>query len=416
MKSVRFRWPDWVWVALPICGVFAAFFACVLNEQLWLSFGVLHLEPYFADTVVILAANDAKVAGIDPYLSATGFDYLGRPHVYGPLWLELYRFGLTRADYVWLGGGLAAVAVTASALWCRPRGLRAALMCLALLASPAALLGYERANNDLVVLVLFLVAALAMQRPTWVRMSMAAVTLMLVALLKFYPLVAMPMLAVGSRRWRAVVCGMGAVCLLCLFAWMQREEFARAIQNMPTEVTPLGYGAKVVALLWAHPVLPQVSLSSGFAMGIGFWLWFGWREKRDPIPLGNRAAGFVAGALAWAFCFFANGNYSYRALLLILPAGAWSVAAQTSGPRESRNAWLALSGLMITLWLAQPHVWMNRVSNTAELWTAGVLLGLENGSAWGISIFLICISLRVGIASWRGSSWARLGHSELPKG
>jgi hypothetical protein len=407
MKLNRQSLPTWFWVVFPIIGVVLIFLGCVLYEPLWGKLGVFHMEPYFADSVVILAANDAKVAGVDPYLPGTVFDYLGRPHVYGPLWLELYRFGLTRAAFIWFGGVAGLVAVTAGALWCRPRGFGAALACLALLASPGALLGYERANNDLVVLVLLLLAALAMQRPTWVRIALAATILVLVSSLKFYPLVALPMLAIRSRRWRALLCGVAAVVVLGLLCWMQREELTRAISNVPTAVTPLGYGARVWVPLWSHPYMPHVFFSCGGGVGLVFWAWFAWRETRDPIPLGDRAAGFVAGVLAWGFCFFANGNYSYRAVLLILPAGAWLIAVNVGRPRERVNAWLAVLGLTATLWLALPHDWMNRLATVTELRAAGFLLGLENGSVWGLTLYLIWAGAREGIASWKASSWSK---------
>jgi hypothetical protein len=407
MKRARRSLPDWLWVTLPIIGVVVVFIGCVLHEPLWGALGVFHLKPYFADSVVILAANDAKVAGIDPYLPGTGFDYLGRPHVYGPLWLELHRFGLTRVDFIWFGGTVGVVAVIAAAFWCRPRGLWASLACLSLLASPGFLLGYERANNDLIVLALLLAAALAMQFPSWLRMTLAAMILVLVSLLKFYPLVALLMLAIRSQRWRALLCGVGAVLVLGLLCWMQREEFTRAISNVPREVTALGYGAKVVGVLWSHPYMPRGFFSCGGGIGLVFWAWFAWRENRDPIPLGNRAAGFVAGVLAWGFCFFTNGNYSYRALLLILPAGAWLIAVNDGKPSERVNAWLAIIGLAVTLWLALPHDWMNRLASVTELRVAGFLLGLENGMVWGLTLYLLWAAAREGLASWRGSSWSK---------
>ncbi len=406
MKGARQSIPDWLWVALPIGGVFAVFFACVLHEPLWGTLGIFHMGPYFADLSVILAANDAKLAGVDPYLPATGFDFLGRPHVYGPIWLELHRFGLTRSDTIWLGGALVATSVAAGALWCRPRGPLAALACLALLASPGALLAYERANNDLVVLLLLLVAALAMLRPTWARVFAAVVPLVLASLLKFYPLIAIPMLAIKSKRWRALVCGITALGLIVVMVLIQLRDMHRAIENMPASVNPVGYGAVMLSYLWAHPGVPRGFLCFGFLTGVCFWPWFAWRENRNPIPLGDMAAGFVAGALAWGFCFFATGNYSYRAVLFILPAGVWLAAAQAANGQAGRNAWLAVSGLTVTLWLASLHEWMNQAVSVNEWRATGFLLGVENGLCWGLSLYLLWVAVREGLASWRDSSWS----------
>src|SRR5688500_1933646 len=54
-------------------------------------------EIWFMDTTAILAANDAVTAGLDPYAS-NPLDLLRRPHVYGPAWLHLRHFGLTREN------------------------------------------------------------------------------------------------------------------------------------------------------------------------------------------------------------------------------------------------------------------------------------------------------------------------------
>lgn len=399
------RVSDWFWPVMPVLGVMVMFLVGVMYDDLWMKIGVFHIEPYFADMVAILAASDARLAGVDPYLPRNGFDYFGRPHVYGPLWLELGRLGVSRANFIGLGVSLGMASLIAAVAWLKPRGLPGTLITFALIGSPAMLLGYERANNDLVVLLLLIAAAVALRSVAWPRMSLAATLILLAAVLKLYPLAALPMLAVRSPRWRALVCGVTAGCIFGVIWWVQRDDYALAIKLMPTEVSVHGYGAKIIYLLWSHPAMRHVCLMTGFGMGVLFWAVLAWRERGAVIPTGSTAAGFVAGGLTWSFCFFANTNYGYRALLLLLPAAAWLAATQAGERRVRLNAWWALGGLAVMLWLTVSHAWFDQIETLMQLQLAAWTLGFENGMTWGISLYLIYSCAREGCFSWRNSSW-----------
>ncbi len=113
---------------------------------------------WFADLYSLLATSDAFALGLDPY-RPNPLDPLHAPHWYTDWWFWLHDIGLTRSDASWLGlaGNLLFLAATVVLL--RPAGGGEILVGWLLVASPAVLLGLNRANPDLVIVALFALAA-----------------------------------------------------------------------------------------------------------------------------------------------------------------------------------------------------------------------------------------------------------------
>lgn len=401
--------PTWFWTATTAAATALVLCLCVLHEPLWLRLGVHHLKPYFADLYAILAASDAQGAGADPFAVPNDYDSMGRPHVYGPLWLYAWQLGLTRADNGWLGIALGIASIASVAAWLRPRGPGQALLATAVMCSPAFLLSVERGNNDLAVLLLLLAAAaLLASASAHVRRGAAAGAAALVgvaAALKFYPLLALPMLLERGRAGRALGLGTIVAAGFGLMWWFWRVEIAKAVAMVPDIASSHGFGLPVLGFLWGNPVASRGFVVVGVVLGAGVWIWLMAREWRRPIPLGWRAAGFVGGAAAWVFCYLVGFNYGYRGVLLFLPAGAW-LHAMFAAPKSTRGgAALALSALLTMLWLVVSHPLMKGNLSLAELRVASFFLGLQNGLALGITGYLGLVLAR---RSWRAlRRWPR---------
>lgn len=406
--------PRWFWSFLAAVLAATVYCLCALHEPLWLRLGVNHLTPYFSDLVAVLAASDARYMGADPFAVPNYYDPFGRPHVYGPWWMELWRVGLRREDHVWLGLGLGMTTLVAVTCWLRPRGPAALGVAFALMASPAMLLGLERANNDLCVLLMLLaMAGLLIRARTWVRPGAVAGIVWLGACLKLYPLLAMPVLLERGPARRALCFGTISFLGFLLVWWWWREDFGKAIAMIPTSGSAHGFGLIILRFLWTNPAITRGLMLIGFALGAAGWVWLLVREWRRPTPLGWRSAGFVAGAWTWIFCYLASFNYGYRGILLLLPAGAW-LAAAGAGPRATRiTARAALGGLLLMLWLVIFHPWMKSDLTPAEAKLGSFLLGLEAGLAMGISAFLGLVSgrraWRALRRAWRGDGAGRQG-------
>jgi hypothetical protein len=338
-----------------------AFFAS--NPERFFQAGIQHFRAtvasggvqgvWFLDSYALLASNDAVSAGRDPY-APNPLDYLDRPHLYGPGWLHLRDFGLTRADNFRVGLGLGLAFVVAVMLWLRPRSLRSLLWHMAVFGSIPVLLALERANNDLVIFLVLtpvvpcLLAGRAAVR--WLALGFIA----LAADLKFYPAVgALLLLATApprELRWRIAV----GAALFAAVGWHVAGDLRRIVPLLPDVEGVFSFGAVAGfhELGW-HGACPQtLAASLGVLMFLGCWRMIpleGW----TPAPAQRSAwLHFVLGATLLAGCFFTSQNYAYRwVFALWLVPLLWSLPRDPQAPVPVRQlarttGWL----LIVALW------------------------------------------------------------------
>jgi hypothetical protein len=404
MKPAGTR-PAWFWPVASVALVLAVLCACVLDEALWLRLGVFHIKPYFADWLAVLAASDARAAGADPYLIPNYFDPLGRPHIYGPWWLELSRLGLTRDHNFVSGLVLSLTGLGAGAWMLRPRGPGSALAAATVLGAPGFLLAYERANNDLVIVLLLAAAGVAIGRGAGFGRVVAIILLVFAAGLKIYPVAAAGLLlAARPTGWRGDGVRLGLAALgFGLIALIHGDEFLRAMALVPRVDTAQAYGLPVISYLWRNPAMLHGWLLAGLLPGFGFWLWRAWRGRR--IPVGGMGptekAWLLAGAGVWLLCYAVNTNFCYRIILLLLPAAAWLRAAQDLPTAGRAHARWAVGGLIVTVWLAVFHPAMMQISTQTALRACAWALGLENGLVLGLTLYLVWEAGRIVIVRWR---------------
>lgn len=371
-----------------ITAVLAFVTTCGALPQMWEWFGVSLLSFHFGDLHAVLAASDAHAMGLNPYAIPSPFDPLGRPHVYGPWWLWMHVLGLTRADVFWLGAGLCVATVITLAVVLRPATGRQALAAILLLASPPLLLSYERGNNDLVV-VLSLVLAGVAGVGSWGAMLQGLV-IWAAAILKLYPIAALPLLAVG-RDWRRAVLGVaGTLFLTALAVWIWRADFRTVIDLVPRPNTFYGFGLKVIVALWSmFDTKARATFALGFVVALAVTVWSGsWkRSAREEMVRGNTAGWFVAGGATWVFCFLTNANFPYRVALLALVAAAWFRMWRHGGEHASAGRGLVLLLLTMT-WLRFVRIVLVFVVGTHERLTGLFTYGLEHGFACGLSAII----------------------------
>lgn len=396
---MSFDRPRWRWTVLTTAFVVAVFLLLVRWEFGWHIVGLFHLRPFFTDLVAILAAGDAQRAGLDVF-QPNPFDPFGRPHVYGPWWLVLGKLGCTTHDAWWLGS-LLGLAFVVAVLWLlAPRDGRGALFASALLLSPPVLLGLERGNNDLVVFLLLAGGAALLSRPAAWAGLVGAGTLVLAAVLKFYPLAALAaLLARRDRVGRLCLTVAGALVLFAVLWWQQRDDFFRALALAPRPDTFLAYGARLIFVTWSRGPEAQPWLVIGYTIGAVTALALLWRGRRVLLnwitgdDLVSVAA--VLGASTWLFCYFANNNYPYRAVLLLLVVPAWLRLARETAP-EARAAGRGLCALLLTvLWIASPRWWainwlrFAETDTPAPLRTLLPLIGAEQVLVAALSAVLV---------------------------
>jgi hypothetical protein len=179
-----------------------------LRLDVWRNvFGVPPMPESFGDLRGVTSGWDCLHRGIF-YLPVNPCDpWAPRASVLPRLWLAPALLGLDQSWTDILGLLVAAAFVLAALAWVGRSGFRETAVVLLALLSPAAMLGMERGNVDLVVfslLVLGLTAlGLAVERGGIVAGALGAAVLGLAAMLKFYPAFALVPLAVRTR-WALV--------------------------------------------------------------------------------------------------------------------------------------------------------------------------------------------------------------------
>ncbi len=407
---MRTLWQRWRWSAVVAgAGLILALWLGNHGAR-WMLLGVHHLEMLFADAAALLAAGEAHSAGLNAYQAPNHFDPGLRPHIYGPGWLVLGDLGLTVTDTPWFGLLISGGFFFAMVRLFRPHTLGAAACTALALFSPPVLLGINRANNDLLMVVLVMAAAWLAGRRERIAPNAATVLLGAGALLKIYPLAAWPaLLALPGRGWRWARLMM-PLALVALYAFWQWRAYAAALSQVPADKTIFAFDAAYAC-----------QLALGGVRTLRIWTWLGTllallvlarcarghaRNWAALLPLqGPWALLTVASGCIWTFSLLAASNYPYRAVwLLPLVAYAWRHARTLGG-----------HGLAILLTML---FWSGRLMD--YLHTRVEQLGpAEQTPVWAASIgfaeAFTLISLGVTLwllTGWAWRSWQRLRAGE----
>lgn len=322
--------------------VLAVWLVCFRFPVVWAVTGIGEASRPFMDLYGILAASDAARAGVDPFLP-NSFDPYHRPHVYTTWWLALGRLGLTRADTLWLGAGLLGTVLLAVMAMVRPRSWRNGVGLGLLLVSPAFLLAVNRANNDLVVLVLISAGLACFRSGPWLARALGVVLFAVSAVLKYYPLVTLvALLGIRSRRGFAASLLLYAVVLV--LAWPGLEPGLKsAARFTPRPEWLYAYGAPVL--------LRNLGLAStwGWLLPAGLmavWAAVSARAKlREPgrrpfPPMGAAEREFMVGAAMLVGLFLLGSSFVYKLVFAIwLLPWMWQKHSDPAVARWCRVAW-----------------------------------------------------------------------------
>ena len=338
-----------------------------VNGQRGIYDGILRawgVDPYvfpFVDTDTVLSALRCLRAGVDVFVT-NPCDPVRRVYDYSPLWLVLAKLPVTEA---WLTpAGLFVDLTFIASLLLLPvgRGARqTALIVLGVLSS-AVVFAAERANNDLVLFTLAIIAAALVRTPALRILGYAAA--LLAGLLKYYP---MALLAMMTRERPRAFFGVLAAVLaaVAIFLVTMGHDLVRALHLVPVgQLFGDMYGSTILprglATIYGWPdsaaVLMRVVLSAAaVAAGVSFGL----RPKvivaLERLTEAERTM-FLAGGLMILGSFFTAQNIGYRAvhLLLTLPAltALWRFGAGRVWPA-------ATVGVLALLWALG---WRNAIS------------------------------------------------------
>ena len=352
------------------CGLFAAVcagwlvFFFVHPEEL-INVGIGHYrvliaperyhELWFMDSFAILASNDAISAGHDPY-ARNPLDFQERPHIYGPWWLHLRDFGLTRSDNLWLGLALGLAFFLAAMVRLRPHSPRSLLWCLAIFCAMPVLFALERANSDLVIFLVLLPVVPCLGSDRFVVRGLAGVFLAVAAGLKFYPAVGAVVLLTAAParelRWRlALFAG-----LVALVGWNIVGNLGRVAAALPEPGGAFALGAAngLHELGWLGTAPQVLVVALGGAIFAACWRLNVLRGWEPAVAQRDEWWHFILGAALLTGCFFAGQSYAYRWIFALwLAPLLWSLPRDGSAPAAVRRLARTTGGLLlVALWLA----------------------------------------------------------------
>lgn len=326
----------WPWLSLT--GVtLAGWMLVTLYPIILTKLGIGDTKMWYLDTYAVLAACDARAAGLSPDVP-NPLDVFGRPHSYSDWWFVLGWLGLGR-EHNFIVGFSWVILFFASALWALwPRNARQAVVGAALLLSPPVLLAVQRGNNDLVVFFLLAVAGGAMRASGRWRWAVAALAVGLATGLKFYPAAASALfLAWPGRRERivATLSGVAVAGLVLASVWatVSRGFFLIPLDlhkiGAPILLTDLG----LTASAWKG-VAVVVILGAGLALACTGWL-AGRPVESEGAAERVAHAWFAAAAAVLVGCFLVSNGHAYRLIMLLL-IPAWLFAAPAATAARAR--------------------------------------------------------------------------------
>jgi hypothetical protein len=364
----------------------------------------------FIDWEFIGAGIKCWSEGINVYIT-NPCDLLNRLHNYSPLFLRAV-FIPTNRSWTMPIGLVFVFAYLISLFWLvKPVNWRELLIFALACMSPMVTYALERGNFDIVIFIMLVVAGVLSAGPLSSRILSYALIL-LVGLLKFYPLVVLST-ALRERPRTFVAIAAAAGLIIVGFFYRFREELAATWKNIPPEISGFGsaylsfYGPLRAARLF--PGLEQVAWFTALPYAIMAVLLivtavqaihlarnanlvsaFAKMPERDAMFL-------VIGAALIVGCFFAGQSDNYRGVHLIFVVAGF-VAMRRAADSPATRATLTPT-IMIIVFL----MWTPFFNQTLHSEQPGLRYGLYSFVRevlwWRLAALLLAMLAIVGIKS-----------------
>jgi hypothetical protein len=361
------------------------------------------IEPFqfpFLDISAWLAAWECSRQGID-VVSFDPCDVLYRGYGSSPLWLAAAGVPLGVADTAAVGWVLDLVFIASLSLLPPPRRLAELLLVLAAALSTMVVFALERANADVILFLLALMAGCLAERGPIARVVGYGLALSS-ALLKYYPIM---VLVVLFRERIAVFAALALVTAgaLAVFWWVYHVEIARGSAEIATGPYNTDmFAAKNLPFLIGMMV--ESAAPSRFAAALGWAVTAGFyggllgaalaicrrlsrfaelRAAIAELP-GREHVLLVIGSAVIAGCFFAGQSTGYRGIFLLLVVPGL-LALSRSAVRELRALCLGTAIVIVLL------MW-GECLRSASGGGFGFWLLRELGWWWSVSVMLTLVA------------------------
>lgn len=356
------------------------------DVDVWPRLGVPSGPSLFFDTRNLTAALECRRLGFDPLIESP-CDPWGRPLNYPRVWLALRWLGLDQSHTVVLALIFIILFLGSILLLTGRVSLGRGILVAIAVCSPSVMFAIERANMDIVVFTLMVLAIIAWRlRHRWGDVVSPAIVF-LAATAKIYPVFALPAFLFLQRR-RAAIAAVLLALAFALYAFVTMDDIL-AVAAIAPQGEHHAFGARILPAAIYHRFIPDRWQGGAITkqllvivplLAAAPLIWFPARRRLPAHDEGedtpNRLA-FYAGSMIFLGTFAIGNNFDYRLvfLLLTLPQLFDWVTAE---PRDPRG-WLAGIATIIVLSL----LWIGALSEPLMLmdelvtWAAvGVLVAL----------------------------------------
>lgn len=382
---------------------------CYLGLLVWPDFmaaiGAGHAGVWFLDINTLLASNDAVTRGLNPYLP-NPLDYTGDPHVYSDWWLQLRHLGLGRKDRLWLGAVINGLFFIAIFWRLRARSFREMLVLWLMVFSPPLILGFNRANPDLLVYALLAPVVWALSSRRWPVQALGYGLVTLAIGLKYYPVVACGLI-VCTARSRGELGRLAAAWVVVglALALNLHDDVGRSSGLMTAQAGFYTFGAAALAANLGHGglILGTGTLLALAAFAFGWWSPVFAAGEVDEVD----RVEFVLGAGLIVVCFFLTISYTYRLVFTLMTLPWLFQLTRGRSPRSRRYAWMVLGTSGVLLW---SDGWSALVINmNLDVLPPRFLGPILNGLITGIHLLgWLCVGLwLIGLGTMTRFIWLR---------
>jgi hypothetical protein len=317
-----------------------------MGANAWRLWNVPVMSPSFADMRSILAGVEAERLGYDP-LYQNPLDPFGRVMAYPRLWLLLGMFNLNQNDTVFLAGLELALFVVALFVFLDHFDRFTAFLIALLAISPAAMLCYERANNDLIAFFLLACALALAPLSRMISFSLIELT----AFLKLYPIVALSCFLRESKK-SLVAWLSGGLAIFGLYALLTWRDIRQILAMAPKGVE-FNYGVTVIGL-WVWNItgsrqMANIVFSFCYLLLYVLMIFLLHRSylDRHGLQAKNLRAldAFRVGVLIYIATFLQGNTWNYRFIFLVFAVPQLVEWSRTHGVTR-----MTLASLMISAW------------------------------------------------------------------
>jgi len=381
-----------VLMALLVVGVYGL---AIRYPRLYSRMGAGVHERWFNDTRAVLLCSDVVAAGGDPAVPNPV-----AVHYYSHWWFMLSEWGLTQADYAWLGlvGGLGFL--FSAILVLSPTSAGGAMVGFILLVSPPIQLGFNRGNVDLLIFILLAPIPFFLTRARGGWSVLVPVIIALCAGLKYYPIVAgvVLLLAVQSRRRRWVLIFL-MVLLASLVALSVVPDYLRVAAIMPSPSKLYSFGAD---RFWSLVGVPGWAMHgcSLTLLSLAAVFWLRLKIKFPPALASFQVVAFALGASLLLGCFMMGNSYSYRLVFALFMVPLLLQLGAPGGFSSQVLARLGLFLMVVLFWVdggfgfaMMGAVTQGCLGPESFWWTSNSWVSACLGGSWVLVIEGLLISL-----------------------